>query len=111
MLKFEDSFLDFLDSHITLVDHHLGDRRGTNRSSGGNYLRGSKLSQIIWRDLYHLQTHASSVISWKEVKRERTIKIKSKDAAENINEEISEIVNKMGKEDEKVLDMRCKFHL
>jgi len=41
-LKFQKGFLEFLDSHITLVDHHLGDRRGTGQSSGGNYLRESK---------------------------------------------------------------------
>ncbi|CDW82530.1 kynurenine 3-monooxygenase [Stylonychia lemnae] len=55
VLKFEDSFLAFLDSHIVLVDHHLGDKRGTSQSSGGKYLRESKLDQIIWRDLYHIQ--------------------------------------------------------
>jgi tryptophan 2,3-dioxygenase len=44
VLKFEAGFLDFLDSHILLVDHHLGNRRGTGRSAGGDYLRHSKLA-------------------------------------------------------------------
>eukprot|EP00347_Sterkiella_histriomuscorum_P001769 403370753 len=69
LLKFESSFLTFLDSHIVLVDHHLGNKRGTGRSSGGNYLRQSKMSQIIWRDLYYLQNHASSIYDWAKIKQ------------------------------------------
>lgn len=59
----------FLDAHIVLVDHHLGDKKGTGSSSGGKYLKMSKMNMIIWRDLYYLQKHAKSVVEWKDIEK------------------------------------------
>ena len=93
--------MTFLDSHIILVDHHLGDRRGTGKSSGGNYLRNSKMSLIIWRDLYYLQKHAKSVIDWKEIEKPIKIKLPKNDPYYDI---VSELRLKNEKEEDEVLD-------
>jgi hypothetical protein len=64
ILKFEDSFLAFLDSHVQLVDFHLRRMRGTSGTSGSHYLKFSRNAQVIWRDLYYLEKHAKSFIDW-----------------------------------------------
>ena len=51
-------------------------------------MRQSKLDQIIWRDLYHLQSHSKSVLEWNGIK---PLEIKS----EKINNPFDDIMKEL----------------
>lgn len=63
IVEFEHAFLEFLDSHVMLVEYHLKKRRGTSGTSGNKYLRESRNAQIIWRDLYKMEKAARELVS------------------------------------------------
>lgn len=63
VVEFEHSFLEFLDSHVMLVEFHMKKRRGSAGTSGFKYLRESRNAQIIWRDLYYLEKSARGLFN------------------------------------------------